>query len=60
MKAPRFLREFAAFKAKQINNGYFYTDDEKAVKTGEIHLVVMDYEHGMITIDEAMKVLSKY
>lgn len=59
IKSKRFMIEFANFKNSEIYDKYINTDTEKMNDLmRKVNYAVFDYEHGLITVSDAMKIIA--
>ena len=58
MKVERFIKEYANFKKKEIENNEFINEENKEKAFFEINNVLKFKEKGMITVDEAIKIIT--
>lgn len=61
MKEPkyRFVKEYANYKAKQIKNNPFWSDERKAEAIENNQKILRKWKRGLITIDEAMRCIAE-
>lgn len=58
MKVERFIKEYANFKKKEIKNSEFINEENKEKAFFEINNVLKFKEKGMITVYEAIKIIT--
>lgn len=58
MKIERFIKEYANFKKKEIENSEFINKEDKEKVFFEINNVLKLKEKGMITVKEAIKIIT--
>ena len=58
MKVERFIKEYASFKKKEIENSEFINKEDKEKVFFEINNVLKLKEKGMITVKEAIKIIT--
>lgn len=56
-KVPRFMKEYANFQKQSICNGELIKQDIKDKATENVDKALRIYERGLITVDEAMKLI---
>ena len=59
MKEPRFLREYISYKAKEINNNPFWTDERKAEAIEKNQKILRLWKRGLLTIDETLAEIAR-
>ena len=55
----RFIKEYASYKLKDINSNELMQKKFKDEKIAEINKIVMYKKRGIVSIDEAMNLISK-
>ena len=56
-KIPRFMKEYANFQKQSICNGELIKQEIKDKATENVDKALRTYERGLITINEAMKLI---
>lgn len=57
MKAERFIKEYANYKIKDINSNELIQKELKTVKIDKINSAIKYRKNGIITADEAIKMI---
>ena len=57
MKVERFVKEYASYKLKSINSNQLIQKELKTVKVDKINSVIKYRKNGIITADEAIKMI---
>lgn len=58
LKLPRFVKEFAGYQKKQIEENEYMDKEIKKELLSRIEKAVRLLEQGMITIEECMQIIS--
>lgn len=59
LKIPRFIKEFANYQKESIKDNLLMSEDQKQESISRVDDAVLGCKYGYISIDEAVKILSK-